>query len=501
MWWLKKSAKNHSERHREPEQDSRHDVRLEMLNSFLTSPRGRLDRLGPLHDDLMARDPVFYGHLAAWYRHNGSLRDHDEVLMATLLTSRLPEHREAGFVLLQELPPYQVWRVVDYIKRRRGGVPRSTRTAVVHYLRRREADPRLFDRAAIRARKAMKGLYAGLHIRPGDRADAILFKDQPPPDSLAFKVKMLAWTDDPIDQARMIVQHEIPYAIAIGAVTTPTLPLLMTLIDAMSPQELVNTIGSLKGRGAFGHPEVRALVDRKLHEAGTARRLSAMKVRVAARAAALDPETTRRLERVADVQVKGKRRIGRPTALLVDKSSSMAAAIEVGKRIAALLSAVTDAPLSVYAFDSVAYEVRANGKELSDWERAFADVRADGWTSIGSALEKLRVRRTAVEQIVVVTDEEENTAPFFADVYRAYCRELKIAPPVMIVKVGWASGQLERQLRGMGAEVETYTFTGDYYALPNLVPLLAHASRFELLTEIMETPLPTRTDGSYGSTA
>ena len=42
--------------------------------------------------------------------------------------------------------------------------------------------------------------------------------------------------------------------------------------------------------------------------------------------------------------------------------------------------------------------------------------------------------------------------------------------------------------------VDTFTFAGDYYSLPNLVPLLSRPSRLELLLEILETPLPVRDD-------
>ena len=38
----------------------------------------------------------------------------------------------------------------------------------------------------------------------------------------------------------------------------------------------------------------------------------------------------------------------------------------------------------------------------------------------------------------------------------------------------------------------TFDFGGDYYALPNLVPLLTRPSKLELLMEIMEYPLPQR---------
>jgi hypothetical protein len=54
----------------------------------------------------------------------------------------------------------------------------------------------------------------------------------------------------------------------------------------------------------------------------------------------------------------------------------MESAIEVGKRIAALISGITDADLFVYAFDTLPYPVKASGKQLSDWERAFQHLKA-----------------------------------------------------------------------------------------------------------------------------
>ena len=40
--------------------------------------------------------------------------------------------------------------------------------------------------------------------------------------------------------------------------------------------------------------------------------------------------------------------------------------------------------------------------------------------------------------------------------------------------------------------VDVFQFTGDYYALPNLVPLLSKPSKLELLMEILDYPLPRR---------
>lgn len=470
------------------------DLRLEMLNSLLTTPHRKLEQVSQIHNLIIELDPIFYGHLAAWYQRNGDVRDHKEVFVGNLLTSNVNEHRDAGFVMLQEFPPYEVSRIVDFMKQHRGKMPRSARTAVTRYLKTREKNPQFFDRAALRGRKAMKHLYATLHIKPSDRADAVLFKDKPPEDSLAFMLKQLAKAPSPAEQAALIVEHNIPYTVAVGAVKQLTPTVLVALINSMSPQEVINNVKSLKERGAMDCPEVKALIDEKLEAAAKSDRISAYKARVAGNVTELDAETAAKLEKVTDEQVKKRGKIAKATALLVDKSGSMENAIEIGKRLASLISGISDADLFVYAFDTLPYAVEAKGNELSDWERAFKLIKAGGSTSCGCALEAMRRKRQVVEQIIMVTDEGENNAPYFADSYSNYCRHLAVMPNVVIVKVGNASNYVENQLKQKQVTVDTFTFSGDYYSLPNLVPMLSRPSRLELLMEILDTPLPVRDD-------
>jgi hypothetical protein len=66
----------------------------------------------------------------------------------------------------------------------------------------------------------------------------------------------------------------------------------------------------------------------------------------------------------------------------------MTEALEVGKQIAALISGISEGNLFVYAFDTKAVEVKAQGKALSDWEKAFQHLFPNGSTSIGASLER-----------------------------------------------------------------------------------------------------------------
>jgi len=117
-------------------------------------------------------------------------------------------------------------------------------------------------------------------------------------------------------------------------------------------------------------PSSAALIERKLGDAKTDRRVSAYKAKVAADAAGATGAIADALESVTDARVKAKGRITRPTALLLDKSGSMNVALEVGRQLGAMISAVCAADLFAYAFDSIAYAVEPKGQSLAEWEKA-----------------------------------------------------------------------------------------------------------------------------------
>jgi len=195
---------------------------------------------------------------------------------------------------------------------------------------------------------------------------------------------------------------------------------------------------------------------------------------------------------VADTQIKAKGRITRPTALLVDKSSSMQQAIELGKRIGAMVSTICESALYTYAFDTMAHEIVADGKDLADWERAFRGITANGSTSCGVALKNLERKKQHVEQIIMITDEEHNTPPQFVTALAEYRKALGADPAVVIVRTPGGRDYVEQQCRRENIQVDVFNFGGDYYSLPNLVPMLSRPSKLELLMEIMDYPLPKR---------
>ena len=498
------------------------DLRMGMLNTLLTTPHRKLDAIFPLHQEMVSKDPRFYVRLAAWYADVGEIRDHKEMFIVNLSLSEFPGHREVGLALLRNLPPYEVARVLDFIHGRKTtrkvrvktekkdektepkfetkieefglfrNPPRSLKTEITRYLRERENDPSWFDSTALIAKKALKRMYALLHIAPGERAQKILFDEQPPTDSRMFALRELAKAEAPADQARAIIENQIPYRIASTVVKQMTPTVMLALIDCMTSQELINNLGSLRKRVAFDNADLKAMIDLKLEDAKKDHRVSAFKAQVASTAAQAAPELKEVLNQITDARVKAKGRITRPTALLLDKSGSMNVALEVGMQLGALISAVCEADFFAYAFDGIAYPVEANGKSVSDWEKALRGITAGGSTSCGVALEWMIRQKQLVEQFVFVTDEGENATPYFKQAYEKYVEAMKVKPSVTIVKVGQASDHLEKVCRELAVPMNVFEFRGDYYSLPNVVPLLTMPSQAELLMEILNYPLPVR---------
>lgn len=498
---------------RTPEQDNR----LNILNTLLTTPHRRLDQVYPLHAEMIKVDPLFYSHLAAWYMDTGEIRDHKEMFVINLCLSDFEGHRDIGLAMYRELPPYQLERIVNFIhgtkktqkvpSKVKGAepttvtetfglgkrIPNSMKTETARYLHEREAEPDWFDTCVLTARRSMKRLYAQMQIPPlNDRMRKILFEGQPPEDSKLFALKQLIKAATPAEQAKAIIDNKIPYRIASTVVSAMTPTVLLALIEVMSDQELINNMGSLRKRGVFDNVDLKALIEKRLEGAKTGKRVAALKGQEAIKVAGVSEDIQKKLEEVSNAQIKARGVIKRPTAILIDKSGSMTQAIEIGKQIAAMISAISESDLFVYAFDTMAYPIVSQGKDLASWDKALRGINASGGTSCGVALEyMIRAKQTA-EQIILVTDEGENQTPSFCETLKKYRETMKVEPSVVIVKTQGATNQLELEAVRNGLQVDAYQFGGDYYSLPGLIPLLTKGSKLDLLMDIMMYPLPQR---------
>ena len=225
----------------------------------------------------------------------------------------------------------------------------------------------------------------------------------------------------------------------------------------MSPQELINQLGALNRRGALDAPEIKSLVEAKLAEAKTADRVSALKAGQAIEAAGVSADIRKQLEkrgRRAD-QGQGphharRRRCWSTSRRRCTKRSSWASGSARSYRPFAR-AICTSTPSTRWPTRS-----RPRGKALADWERAFHGIMAGGATSCGVALKYLERKKQFVEQIVMITDEQQNTPPLFVDACGNIVLHCGRSRRWCIVRTPGGSDFVEKQCRQEGIPVDVF---------------------------------------------
>jgi hypothetical protein len=488
-------------------------------------PHRRLEETKLTFEEVLERDPLFAGHafhalaistgdaklegllppyqeaLRGKYppkeRFN-TIRDLGELGCAHLLTSPHREHREAGRCDFQLLEPYRAGRVAFYI-REYLKVNRQVQGAVRDYLQALELNARRFDMAVLRARETLHHLYEFFHVKPGPRAQAILFADEPPQGSLPWWVKRLAKTEDPGEQARLIAQHKIPYTVATSVIKHLTPAMVVALIEAMSPVEAVNARRWLERGGWLRDERIKELYLEKVAQAAQDERASVVTMKERESAKGYDEAVEAAIETARERKIREGARIKRDTLLAVDVSGSMHTSIEVAKRLGALIAPLCDGKLRVICFReyAVPLEVKGGGQTLQDWEEAFHLVRANGATSLGCALEKAVAEGFYPEQAIYVTDQWENTAPRLINVYRSLMAQ-GFDMIFVFLNLYSRAEKVSRELEEAGARVTLFYFDEDmskpgwYVSLEQVIPVLTGEGPIHLVDRILALELPAR---------
>lgn len=506
------------------------DIRLQMLNSFLTCSHRDTVELNKFHEELQAKDPVFYSHLASWYQKTGDLRDHKEIFAARLIIDSYLPNRDVGLALFQRQPFFLKSKIFNFIKgkdvkirvktgkkitlkgkkkpidevkieMKHVGIDKNIPTSFVNelkkYLQWLESNTAEFDTVAMRNAKDLKALIVSLRYKHSKRTNDILFKKEYPKDSKMSSFKDIVNEKDPSKQAAMIVKQKIPFTTAVGLIDDPTPAVWVAFIDAMSPQEAINHVATFEEKGLLDNPLTKDLIMKKLKKAETSKGVAALKSKTATATGRIkNEEVVKQMNTIADKQIKKSGTINVDTAICVDKSGSMDKAIAVGKNCASIVSGATTAKLHVMAFDAISYPIVAKEPTMTAWEAAFLPVRAHGRTSMASCVDYLIRKGIVVEQFVYITDEGETDVPTFADKYAEYKTKFGVSPHVVVIHVDGndtPSYIFTQRLKQAGIPFDTYTpKEADYYSLPGLIPLLARKTKLDLLYEILDTPLPTR---------
>lgn len=439
------------------------------------------------------RDPEFFSRLIAWNHAKGEVRDSKAALpviglrsKAILADSELAENCAAHLALLS---PRDLDRALDFAKA--SGVAPSAwkhwlRPTVEGYLRTREAVAEWWDRTVITHRRAVKSLYARWHVKPGPRAQAVLFERRYPRGSIFSTVARLPKMTT-TEAAQAVVKRKLPFLIVVGAMgeKAKETRFVSALIDSMSPAEVVNNTAMLEKLGVKTVPELRAAFEAALKRAAESKkgRLGSMKAAKAAESVK-DEKLKNKLRGIQDKKTKAMTVKGR-WLVLGDKSGSMSRSIEVAREVAASLASVAEEVHLVF-FDVMPTYYPVTGKTIEEIRQVTKRISSYGGTSIGCGLASMLMRKIEVDGIAIVSDGGENNDPRFWDVYRQYSGMIGREVPVYFYKVSGDPDALSGT-RGM----PTFDLRGvpvDHYSIPNLVQSM-RVNPYSLVDEIMETPL------------
>lgn len=468
----------------------------QLINSILTIGHGDLSAY--TRAALPVEDPALLAHLIAYTAAHGKVRDVKVALPVLALHGPTDAELAAnavGHLLL--LAPRDLRRAAvfhDQLKRQ--GYPtqgggKLLRRGVTDYLRQREQAQQWFRHSALQGRADLVWLYDHFHVQPSAQAQAILF-DKVYAAGTVFAGLRLLRDATPETQAAFIQANHIPFTVAVGAVSKATEPVILrALIDAMTGTEVVTNAKMLE-RWTANDAACRGAFEDALARATTSGKTETLKAQQAA--AQVSAPLAARLEAVVEAQVARQVQPLDCNALIItDRSGSMHAAVETGKRIAALVARRVTGQVKLVFVNTTPWEFDVTGKTLADIQAQTRRVFAVGGTSLGCGLVYAAQQKFTAELVLVVTDGAENTSPMFVDAYRHYERTLSLAPSLTVIRLPGEPDVLTPRIQAAGLPLTRYEFASeqvDGYNLPEIVNAL-RPTAYGLLTDVLATPLIT----------
>jgi hypothetical protein len=445
-------------------------------------------------------DSDLFAHFIAWNSAHGKVRDARVALPVIAL--RRTEKADADLAenavsALLMLSPRDLVRSYDFSKyltkcgeHIHGGHRRMLETGIKRYLQERENHPIWWDRTALQHRDSLKRLYRLSHVKPSGRAQRILFDEKY--GKTVFGVVAQLKSMPPKEAAGAILEHAIPFQVAIGAVAkAKDKDVLLALIEGMSGNQLVTNTAMLERLGVMSDSVLRAAYDAGVERAKKDKKTEALKT-TRATASVKDERVKAKLAGLQEAKTKQLGSIDGDWLVLGDRSGSMRQSVEVARQVASLIAERVSGKVHLVFFNDSPIAFDATGKTYATILAETRRVIADGSTSIGCGLDYILSRGIAVNGIAIVSDGGENKHPLFPDVYKRYRQVMAFEPPCYLFHVPGEGNALTPTCQQAGIGLETFDLgrNVDHYSLPNLVGTL-RANRYAFFQEVLDTPLLT----------
>ena len=474
-------------------------TRNALIGSLLKMTHGKLEEYVKVGLAAAAADPDLFGHFITWNGQRGKVRD-AKIAFAVLALrgvkkgdQDLAENAVANLLLLS---PRDLVRAYDFSKLVTGqghpipgGYRRLVEQGLRRYLREREQQHGWWERTAVQHRRSLKRLYRLSHCKPSGHAQRILFKQDYPKGSVFAAIAGLHALP-PQEAAGVILEHALPFEIIVGSVDVKNPDILLALIEGMTGNQVITNTKMLERLGVMKSPILKASYDAALVRAKSDTRVETLKAGRAAEATT-DETVRAKLGGLQQHKVAQLGTIDGDWLVLGDRSGSMAASIEMSRRIAGFIAERVKGKVYLVFFNTEPMFFDVSGKPIHQIAEETKRISVNGGTSIGCGLEYVFQKGLPVQGIAIVSDGAENTSPVFPVVFQKYCEQLGVEPTTYLFKLPGQTDVLTGNCARAGIALETFEASAlDYYALPQTVALL-RTGKFSLYDDIMAVKLLT----------
>lgn len=393
-----------------------------MSNTFYTSQHELMDEAAQLHHEMATTRPDFMAKAIVFARGEGLMRLQPLFGLAILSIYR-PDLFALIFLQVVRIPSdlSDFLTILKGLGRGEGG--RAVKRQVNRFL------SGVSEYWAVKYNGRGRGYSLGdaiatAHPKPEDLQQQALFRylrGQEANLALLPQVEALeqlkaAQSEE--ERIACIERGKLPYETVTGAIK-PSKAVWEALLYQMPTFALLRHMNALQRAGVLEEKRNLEYVVNRMTDKQALRKAKILPFRLATAFRQVDhPELRDALREAVELTFDNLPELGERTAIFLDISGSMNGSyLETGAVFALALYKKTQGSSLFWLFDTNVYDAKPSRHDsiLTQAER----IRAIGGTDTGAPVRKLIEERKVVDQIIIITDEQQNSgSPFYQQLKR-----------------------------------------------------------------------------------
>ncbi|MFD0589938.1 TROVE domain-containing protein [Paenibacillus sp. GCM10027627] len=409
-----------------------------MSNTFYADQNELLKDAEQLHHEMGSSNPTFMAKAIVFARNEGFMRLQPLFGLAILSTYR-PDLFAKIFLQVVRIPSdlSDFLTILKEMGRGEGG--RAVKRQVNRFL------SGVSEYWAIKYNGSGRGYSLGdaiatAHPKPGDLKQQALFRylrgheanlDLLPQVEALEKLKMAATE---VEQMAWIGRGKLPYETVTGAIK-PSKGVWEALLYQMPTFALLRNMNTLQRAGVLENKNNLNYVINRMTDEQALRKAKILPFRLATAFRQVDhPELRDALREAAELTFDNLPELGEKTAIFLDISGSMDGQyLEIGSVFALALFKKTQGSSLFWLFDTEVYDAMPSRKDSILTQAA--QIHARGGTDTGAPIRKLIQERRKVDQIIIITDEQQNSGSPFYEQLKMYRSKINRNAKAFIVDI------------------------------------------------------------------